>query len=89
VTQKPDDRSLIAKAFEWSSIAMTIALEMVVPILLGAWIDSRLGLKGVFVILGAVLGFTAGIWSLLRIAKPLQRPPSSPNEKSPPDKRSP
>lgn len=57
---------------------MTIAIEMVVPILVGAWLDRRFGSKGLFSIIGGVLGMTAGIWSLLRMVEPLRRKPRHP-----------
>lgn len=72
VTEQPDDRSPLARATQWSVSTMTIAVEMVVPILLGAWIDGRLGTKGVFAIIGGTIGLAAGIWSLLRLVEPLR-----------------
>jgi F0F1-type ATP synthase assembly protein I len=66
---------------QWASNATTVAAEMVAPILIGAWIDGRLGTKGVFAIVGGVIGMTAGIWSLLRMVAPLRRNgPRPPNE---------
>ena len=69
---QPEDRSLLARASGWAANTMTIAAEMVVPILIGAWIDRRLGLKGPFAISGGVMGVTVGIWSLLRMVEPLR-----------------
>ena len=69
----PDDRSLLARATEWAASTTTVAAEMVVPILIGAWIDGRLGTKGAFAILGGVLGVTVGTRSLLRMVEPLRR----------------
>ena len=40
-----DDRSPLALAVEWSSRIIAIAVEMVAPALVGAWIDVRLGTK--------------------------------------------
>ncbi len=50
---------------------MTVAAEMVIPILIGAWADSRLGTRGLFAILGGVLGGTSGIWTLMRMVHTL------------------
>ena len=58
----PDDRSALARAFELGSLATTIALEMVVPIVLGSWLDGWLGTKAVFTIVGGVLGMAGGLW---------------------------
>lgn len=73
VNPLPDDRSLLARATEWSFAVMTIGVEMVLPILGGHWLDDWLGIKGVFAILGGILGVSAGLWSLLRMVEPLRR----------------
>ena len=52
---------------ELGSLVTSIAMEMVVPILLGYWLDQRLGIKGVFTSLGAALGLTGGLWHLIKI----------------------
>ena len=69
----PDDRSPLARAAEWSSRATTIALEMVIPAVVGLWIDRQLGTVMVFLLLGAILGLTAGMWQLIRMATEAQR----------------
>ena len=63
---------------------MTVAAEMVVPILIGAWIDGRLGTKGLFAIIGGIIGVAGGIWSLLKMVAPLQQ-----NRRQPHDRREP
>ena len=65
----PDDRSALTRAIELGSLATTIAMEMVVPIVLGYWLDRWLGTKAVFAILGGVLGMTGGLWHLIRLAR--------------------
>jgi hypothetical protein len=49
---------------------MTIALGMVVPGLVGYWLDGRLGTRALLTILGFGLGVTFGIWELLRMTRP-------------------
>ncbi len=67
---EPDDgRSPMAIAFEWSATIMTISLEMVVPGLLGYWIDQKLGTKAVFLLMGFAIGGTLAGAQLMRIAK--------------------
>lgn len=51
-----------------SSLATTIAMEMVVPILLGYGLDYWLGTRPVFTIVGAALGMAGGLWHLIRLA---------------------
>ena len=64
----PDDRSALARALELGSLATTIALEMVVPIVLGLLLDRWLGTKAVFTILGGVAGMAGGLWQLVRLS---------------------
>jgi F0F1-type ATP synthase assembly protein I len=67
--QSSDDRSPIAVAYAWAWRVIAISLEMVVPGLIGYWIDLRLGTKAVFVILGFLLGMALGIVHLMRLAQ--------------------
>lgn len=75
VTQSSDDsssvdgRSPMAIAFEWSATIMTIAAEMVVPGLMGYWLDQRLGTQVLFLLLGFALGGTLAALALVRIAR--------------------
>lgn len=64
-----DTRSAQAKAYHWVSRVISIALEMVIPGLLGYWLDSRVGTQGLFTVCGFVLGMVLGMWHLLKIAK--------------------
>lgn len=64
-----DQRSLIAKAWGWGYQAMSISLEMVVPALLGLWIDRLIGTLPLFLILGAAFGMIAGMVHLVQFAK--------------------
>jgi F0F1-type ATP synthase assembly protein I len=68
----PDDRSALARATQVASNVTSVSLEMVLPILIGYWIDQRLGTKAVFAILGGVLGLATGIWSLMRMTESLR-----------------
>jgi F0F1-type ATP synthase assembly protein I len=45
----------------------TISMEMVVPIAVGYGIDTWLGTRVVFVILGAIGGMTLGMFHLVRL----------------------
>lgn len=66
----PDDnRSAQAIAFEWAARIMTISLEMVVPGLLGYWLDQRLGTKVVFLLIGFALGAVLAGLALAKIVR--------------------
>ena len=43
---------------------------MVVPGLVGYYVDGRLGTRALFTILGFGLGVTFGIWQLTRLSSP-------------------
>lgn len=64
-----DDHTSYTNAMQWVSHITTIAVEMVLPIVIGYWLDQRLGTKIVFMILGLVLGFSTGMWHLLKLVK--------------------
>ena len=59
----------MAMAIEWSTRLMAIGLEMAIPAGGGYWLDLRIGTSPLFVILGAMLGFAAGMFHLLQIAQ--------------------
>lgn len=64
-----DDRSPLAIAMEWSSTVTTISIEMVVPGLVGYWVDQRLGTAPLLLVIGMALGVPLGIWQLVRITQ--------------------
>jgi F0F1-type ATP synthase assembly protein I len=65
-----DDQSSYANAMQWVSRITSIVIEMVLPGVIGYWIDLRLGTKVLFLILGVILGFVGGIWQLIKLTKP-------------------
>ncbi|MGI9518012.1 MAG: AtpZ/AtpI family protein [Pirellulaceae bacterium] len=62
-----DDRSPVAKAISKATEITTVSFMMVVPILLGYWLDLYLGTVPLFAILGLVLGMSGGIWQLIKL----------------------
>jgi F0F1-type ATP synthase assembly protein I len=69
VTNSSNDRSPLTLAMEWTSRVTTISLEMVLPGLLGYWLDQRLGTRIVFLVLGAILGLGMGMWHLIKLTE--------------------
>lgn len=65
---------MMAKAVAWSSEAISIAVEMVVPGLVGLWIDRKLGTVLVFLVLGVALGMTLALFHLVRLTKSVSGP---------------
>jgi len=69
VKDSSDGRSPLAVALEWSSRITVISFQMVLPGLLGYWLDQRLGTKIVFLILGIFFGMASGLWTLIRLTR--------------------
>jgi hypothetical protein len=69
VTNPSDDRSQIAKAYQWATRIMIVSLEMVLPGIVGYWIDGRLGTRVVFMLVGFALGCTAATVHLIQLTR--------------------
>jgi hypothetical protein len=48
---------------------MVVSLEMVLPGLVGNWVDGRLGTKILFTLLGFAAGSTAAVMHLIRMTR--------------------
>jgi hypothetical protein len=57
----------------WVSQITTISLEMVAPGVAGVWVDSWLGTKVLFTLLGFGFGLTVAILHLTRLRSPNRR----------------
>lgn len=64
-----DDRSPLANGYAWATRITGIGLEMALPVLLGAWLDRKLGTLVLFVLLGTFLGLGIGFVQLLKIVR--------------------
>ena len=68
----PNDKygvSSIAEAMKWVSVVTSVVGVMIVPALGGIWMDSLLGTRYLFVILGVTIGFVGGMYCLLDMVK--------------------
>ncbi len=77
----PDERSPTARAAQWASRIMTVSLEMVVPGLVGYWIDTKLGTKFAFMLSGFAFGSFAALKHLLYLTRTADRPDDCPPQK--------
>ncbi|MHC4400416.1 MAG: AtpZ/AtpI family protein [Planctomycetota bacterium] len=75
---------MIAQAAAWGSRITAIALEMVVPGIIGLWIDRQLGTVMVFLVLGVAMGMTVGMIQLVRLAASAQRDEQALSDREPP-----
>lgn len=69
VSQLPDDRSREAVAYQWASQIMTVAMEMVLPGMLGYALDRRWKTGYFLTICGFVFGFVFGMFHLLKMTR--------------------
>jgi ATP synthase protein I len=63
----------MAEGIAWSTRITTIALEMVVPAVIGHLIDEKIGTTPVALLVGVILGLATSMLHLLRIASPKRR----------------
>ena len=61
--------SSMSEAMKWVSVVSSVVGVLTVPALVGVWIDNLLGTKCLFAILGGILGFVGGMYSLLNMSK--------------------
>lgn len=73
MTKPGNDRASQAIAYQWASRVMTISLGMVVPVLLGYWLDRKFDISPVLILAGCALGMFLGFSQLTQIAKASNR----------------
>jgi hypothetical protein len=73
VKDPSDEPSPIGLAFEWVARILAVVIEMVLPGLLGQYLDKRLGTK-FLVLAGFGCGLSLALWHLLVMTR--QKPGS-------------
>jgi len=53
-------------SLRYAGLGIQLAATILVGVLVGQWVDHKAGTDGVFTILGALLGFAATLYSLIR-----------------------
>jgi ATP synthase protein I len=66
---KQDRRTMLRAAGYMTHIAVTMAVCVLIGVLLGLWLDTRLGTDPWLVIIFSILGVMAAIKSMIDIAK--------------------
>lgn len=64
----------MSSALRLSSQVTTLCLEFVAPLLLGWWLDGKLGWSPVLTLLGMALGAALSVLGLARLSNELNRP---------------
>jgi F0F1-type ATP synthase assembly protein I len=62
-----------ADLYQWSARISGIAFGMVIPPIIGIWLDQYCGTGALFVILGAIFGMVGGFWQLIKIAQTVSK----------------
>ncbi len=79
----PGDRSRAGAVGQAVGIGFAVAAGMILPILLGVFLDSRTGRGPVFVLIGLVIGLAIAGYELMRLTKMSQAIPKAPDTVSP------
>jgi F0F1-type ATP synthase assembly protein I len=69
VTEPVDDRSATAQALSKASQVTSISLMMIIPAIIGYFIDQRLNTLILFTALGLMIGMAGAIWQLVQFVK--------------------
>jgi len=63
-----NEPSFHALLYQWAARSSVIALEMVIPAVIGVGLDRLFGTVVLFAILGVIFGMALGFWQLIRFA---------------------
>ncbi|HYK81726.1 MAG TPA: AtpZ/AtpI family protein [Gemmatimonadales bacterium] len=58
----------------YAGLGIQLAVSALVGVLIGQWLDRKMGTDGVFAILGALLGFGGTLYSLIRELSKTDKP---------------
>ena len=67
--KQEDSRSSYVQGYVWATVIITMAVELVVPILLGVYADYKFGTKGVFLLLGVFLSCIILVTNFVKLMK--------------------
>ena len=76
LTKNVDDRSSIAKGMSRGSEIVSVCMMMIIPALIGYFVDQKIGTRFLLTILGFVFGMSAAVWQLMKIVKAISEEPS-------------
>jgi hypothetical protein len=65
---RPQDPDAIARGMRWVARIITVALEMIIPALIGSWLDNRFG-TNVLVLVGLFIGVPLGLRHVIKMTK--------------------
>ena len=74
MTNRGDDRDRFSRAMSLGYLILSICTEMIVPVIVGYWLDRHWGKEPLLTLLGLVVGLAAGFWGLLKLMRQSNRP---------------
>lgn len=66
---KDNDASKLAEAMSWVSRITSVCGIFALPPVGGMWLDKTIGTLPLFVVLGALIGFGGGMYSLIKMVE--------------------
>lgn len=69
MVRPPDDRAPWVRAYDWAARGVGVAAGMVVPGLIGYFLDTRWGTRPWIMVMGFATGITLGMVQLLRMTR--------------------
>ncbi len=68
LARRPPDLNAMARAMQWVAQITTVALEMVLPAVVGNWLDGRFN-TSFLTVAGLLIGVPLGLWHLLVLTR--------------------
>ena len=68
-TSQNDGRSPIVQGYVWATVITTMAVELILPILLGVYADYKFGTKYLFLLLGVFLSCVIMVVNFFKLVK--------------------
>ncbi|MDP6467566.1 MAG: AtpZ/AtpI family protein [Pirellulaceae bacterium] len=66
---RPADTGAIGRGVQWAARITTVALEMVIPAVIGTWLDNHFG-TNLLTLVGLLIGVPLGLWHLIKMTRP-------------------
>lgn len=82
MAQSHESRGRGALAYQWASRTISICVGMVVPGLVGYFVDVKLNTLPAMTLIGFLVGMLLGMWRLIRFARQLQSTAADPDSEA-------
>ena len=79
--KRPQKHHLSGQYTAYADLGIRFALNIIIFLFIGKWVDSKLGTFPVFLAIGVLFGATVGLISIYRVVFPADRRSSQKNDK--------